>query len=127
MNQNVIRIHVVNIVPEPALEVPYHGMLLRIPLSDLLCIEAEVHYLNLTLKKGSLRVRMPLKDIESRLESSCFIKINRGTLVNLDRIHSLDAGTVTLPGGRRLPISEKGRSRVLEAWRSHRILQLLDG
>lgn len=92
--------------------------ILLIPVGEIASIVADgelLHIANLTGKNFTLNFR--LKDIEARLDPNKFIRLSRGTLVNLEtiaKISLMPGGTylVRLRNGREIS-SSRQQSRVL--------------
>jgi DNA-binding LytR/AlgR family response regulator len=89
-----------------------------IPVDQLASIVAEGELLWLTTISGERHaITYRLKDLEARLDPACFLRLSRGTLVNVDlvqRVTPLPGGTyvVTLTTGQQLGVSRL-RARVI--------------
>jgi two-component system LytT family response regulator len=63
-------------------------------------------------------VRQSMQALEARLDAHRFARVNRSSIVNLDRVRQLDrrpdgSMTVTLRGGAVLPVSRRRRDRLV--------------
>jgi two-component system LytT family response regulator len=98
--------------------VRHGGEIILVPVASVASIVAEGELLYLTTVKGERHtITYRLKDLESRLDSSRFIRLGRGTLANIDeivKVHVMPGGThvAQLANGEQLQISRL-QSRVL--------------
>jgi DNA-binding LytR/AlgR family response regulator len=90
-----------------ALFVKENGLLEKIRLSEVQCVEADNRVCRLILAGRSLVVRMPLRELVQHLPTSRFVQIQRSYFVNLDYVVRLDpvrslvqVGEQVLPVGR---------------------------
>ena len=84
-----------------------NGLLEKIRLSEVQCVEADNRVCRLILAGRSLVVRMPLRELVQHLPASRFVQIQRSYFVNLDYVVRLDpvrslvqVGEQVLPVGR---------------------------
>ena len=80
-------------------------------------IEAEGVYARLHVAGESFLIRMPMHELESRLDARRFARIHRSTIVNLDRVRELrepDPGAyvAVLEDGTRLRISRMRKAQL---------------
>jgi two-component system, LytTR family, response regulator len=83
-------------------------------------IGAEGNYVHIHVGKNDLLHRETLANLESLLDPAQFVRIHRGTLVNMDRIkeiHPLFHGgsKIVLQDGNRLALSRRFRDRIRSA------------
>jgi two-component system LytT family response regulator len=96
-----------------------------VPVSQIAAVVAEGEYLHLTTaKQERYTLSYRLKDLEARLDPAKFLRLGRGTLVNIEhiaRVTPLAGGlyTVRLHNGQQLDVS-RIQSRLLRG----RLLQL---
>jgi two-component system LytT family response regulator len=89
-----------------------------LPVAHITSIVAEGELLYLTTAKNERHtITYRLKDLEARLEPSRFIRLGRGTLVNIDaivKVNVMPGGThvALLSNGQKLPVSRL-QSRIL--------------
>ena len=86
-------------------------------ISDVDYIAAEGNYVRLHIRKESYLHRTAISELERRLDPSQFVRIHRSTIVNVERIASIDPAfhrdlLVTLCDGTRLRMSATHRSRL---------------
>jgi two-component system LytT family response regulator len=89
-----------------------------VPVSHIASVVAEGELLNITtIRNERHTINYRLKDLESRLDPTKFIRLGRGTLANVDliaRVNVMPGGThiAVLTNGQRLPVSRL-QSRIL--------------
>ena len=87
-------------------------------------LEAEENYVRVHVAKDSYLVRATLQSLEERLDSDRFVRLHRGTIVNVDRIRRLSTWghgdlQVELADGTTLRASRRYRDRL------DRVLEIL--
>jgi len=87
-------------------------------VAEVLWIEADDYYARLHSENGSFLVRQSLSALEGQLDPSCFVRVHRGAIVNIDRMRELIRGErgqldVILTDGSRISVSERRRDVVL--------------
>jgi two-component system, LytTR family, response regulator len=91
-----------------------------VPVSQIASVVAEGELLNITTVKGERHtITYRLKDLEQRLDPARFMRLGRGTLVNIDlitKVSVMPGGThvAVLSNGQKLQVSRL-QSRVLRA------------
>jgi two-component system LytT family response regulator len=81
------------------------GEIILVPVASVSSIVAEGELLYLTTVKGERHtITYRLKDLESRLDSSRFIRLGRGTLANIDEIVKVQV----MPGGTHVALLANG-------------------
>ena len=88
---------------------------IRIPEIDW--IEAADYYVALHVGPKSHLLRRSMADLEQELDRDKFCRIHRSTIVNLDRVRSLESGeddesVVVLEGGTRLRMSRRYKKQL---------------
>jgi two-component system, LytTR family, response regulator len=88
-------------------------------IADVDWIAAEGKYVRLHAAGASHLVRESIGDVESRLDSRRFLRIHRGTIVNVKRILEMHRGFgggmfVMLRDGTKLTMSRRYRTRIRE-------------
>jgi two-component system LytT family response regulator len=89
-----------------------------VPVQQIASIVADGELLHITtIQRDRHTITYRLKDLEKRLDPSRFIRLGRGTLVNLDlitRVNTMPGGThvAVLSTGQKMPVSRL-QSRVL--------------
>jgi two-component system LytT family response regulator len=83
-----------------------HGDTLLVPVGQIASIVADGELLHITTRAGERHIiNHRLKDLESRLDSTRFLRIERGALVNVEAIVRVSA----LPGGMFLIVLANGQ------------------
>ena len=77
------------VVPQ-RLFVRERGKIVPLPLDDIVRLEAQDDYVMIHTKDRQHLVRVRLKDLAERLDSSSFVRIHRSHVVSIDRIKSLE-------------------------------------
>jgi two-component system LytT family response regulator len=82
--------------------------------------EAGGNYVRLHVGRATHRVRVPLAQLEARLEPRAFRRISRSHIVRIDAIREIQPwfhgdGLVILTSGARLRLSRRFRDRFYEA------------
>jgi two-component system LytT family response regulator len=85
---------------------------------DIDWIEAAANYLHLHAGARSFQVRMTMTDVERRLDPKQFARIHRSTIVNLDRVATINPEyhgeyQVVLASGQMLKVGRAFRDRLL--------------
>lgn len=83
---------------------------------EIICLQSINHAVEISLTGGRLiKVWSPLSELEERMDGA-FLKINRGTLVNMEHIEQMGADICILRDGTRLPVSGRERAGVRAAY-----------
>ena len=84
-----------------------HMGIVNIPFARIECLEVYNKHLVFHLSDGSTKeTRGALTDYENVfLERKEFLKIHRSYILNMDYIHSIEAGEITTYSGKRFPVS----------------------
>ncbi len=99
------------------LAIKTEGRILLLKPDDIDWVEASDNYVRLHVGKSSHLHRETLTSIEGQLPANRFIRINRSTIVNIDRIQELQPlfhgdYSVLLRDGTRLTLSRSHRSKL---------------
>jgi DNA-binding LytR/AlgR family response regulator len=111
-------IHARETTPLTRIPVRKRSEILLVPVEQIVTIVADGELLHLhTTKKEKHTISYRLKDLEPRLAAAEFLRLGRGTLVNvqmIERVLPMPGGTyvVALSNGQELPVS-RIQSRVL--------------
>lgn len=88
------------------------GAYRRIPVADILYIEAANNYIRTHTTTGKLLVYQSLKGIETQLPPGAFLQTHKSFLVARRHIQRIDGNTV-LVAGTSLPLSRRFKAKVL--------------
>jgi two-component system LytT family response regulator len=102
--------------PVSRIPVDVRGRTLFIRVTDIDYISAEENYARLHVGKESYLVRSTMRALERSLDPKEFVRIHRGTIVNLDRVidreyWSSGDYTIRLRDGRKLRLSRSYREQ----------------
>lgn len=100
-------------VSDPVLTLTLQNGIVRIPVSQILYIEVQKHYLTYHTLAGFYTVRETMKEAEQNLTSLCFLRCNNCYLVNLRHVTAVLENEVWL-GTQVLQISRPRRSAFLK-------------
>jgi two-component system, LytTR family, response regulator len=103
--------------PQDRLAVKSSGRVVLLRHEEIDWVEASDNYVNLHVGKESHLLRETMNSLEQRLPSDQFLRINRSTIVNLDRVRELQPMfhgeySVILRDGTRLSLSRGYRDRL---------------
>ncbi len=87
----------------------------RVPVKDIMYLEAQNQNILISTTSGVYVVRYNLSDYEAELEMDGFFRIHRGYLVSLRHVKSLGKHEVTLAGDVVLPVSRTKEKALKEA------------
>jgi DNA-binding LytR/AlgR family response regulator len=83
----------------------------KIPVSEILYLEAKGNYTNIVTETEEHKIYAPLYKIEEELNTADFLRIHRSYIVSISKIRLADAQTVNL-GKHELPIGRKFKDNV---------------
>lgn len=96
----------------------------RVFLDDIISLQSVRHAVEVTLRGGGcLRVWTPLSELEPMLDST-FLKLNRGTVVNMARVTRMEPNTCLMSDGSSFPISRPVRPAVRERYNEFLVREL---
>ena len=84
-----------------------------IPVGDVICFEATEKYVNVVTAAGEALVRMSLRDLMARIDSTDFVQVHRSVVVNTNTITS-----ATRDENGHYSLSVKGLQRPLKVSRA---------
>jgi len=77
----------------------------KIFISEIICVEVFLREISIHTKNGSYSVVGKLKDYESLLPESLFVKINKSQIINVQNVDSICKNSITLKNGQTLIVS----------------------
>jgi two-component system LytT family response regulator len=91
-----------------------------IPVARLDYVVAQDDYVALHSEGKSYLKQQPIAAVEELLDPSCFVRLHRSAIVNLERVariepYGKESRIAILNDGTRLPVSRSGYARLLEA------------
>ncbi len=91
---------------EAFLTISYAGTDTKIRLSNIQCLESNLHKVVITLsEKRSIEISAKLSDFEDFLSDHGFCRCHKSYLVNMEHIDRIDGDTFLLTGGKNIKIS----------------------
>ncbi|MDO5330820.1 MAG: LytTR family DNA-binding domain-containing protein [Bacillota bacterium] len=91
--------------------------ILNLKIRDIVYIEGNRNYQSIHLKNEEcVDIRMLLSELEEKLSSQGFLRIQKGFLVNSFYIRRIEKKEVVLTNGYMLPISSKRREEIMEEY-----------
>ncbi|MGZ9585676.1 LytR/AlgR family response regulator transcription factor [Paenibacillus marinisediminis] len=92
-----------------------NGEIVRIPVSNILCVEAFAHAVAIETTDGLYNVKQSITEIEHQLEEG-FIRCHRSYIVGLKHIKRITKTEVILDNNRALPLSRRSYDKVNQAF-----------
>ncbi len=88
----------------------------KVPAEMVTYATIQDHYLKVYAAGGMLSPNMSMEELRARLpKDGQFSECSRGVIVNLDHISRVDAKSVTMDDGTRLPVSRRKRQALVGA------------
>lgn len=114
---------------ERVISVPVNRVRTRVNRDDIIYAEVYGRETVLNTTGGTLKVRLPLQDLEKMLDGPPFLRCFRSCLINMDYVASLADDHFVMQNGGRIPISVKARQRIKESYISYRFCRVreMDG
>lgn len=82
----------------------------KINLLDVLYVEKQGNYVRIHTPEKTYSMRMALSEMGEQLfQYNCFVKCDRGIIVNLDNIREIQEYTILLKNNERIPISRSSK------------------
>lgn len=95
----------------------------RILISEIIYVESEGNYLNISLQNEQIRIRETMSNLEKELEGKAFIRCHKGYLINSDCVAKLRTSEVDIRYNGGFKVIPIGRSYEKEVRR--KILELI--
>lgn len=93
----------------------YQDRFLIIPVSEVVCLEAEGNYVLVAARGERFRLRGPLHEVASKLASSQFVQVHRSRVVNVHHVREI---VPTWQGDFELVMSDGSRVRMSRTYRA---------
>jgi DNA-binding LytR/AlgR family response regulator len=87
------------------------GKLVRLNSDDILYIESMGDYVRFTTQDRKYVTHNTIKNIESRMDASRFMKVHRSYIVNLSQVEGLYEDELSIRG-ERIPVSKAHKARI---------------
>ena len=122
--------HVLNeakqILPEnePELSFEYRSFDIHFPLSKVQYIYSNNHEVIIHTTNGSQTFRLPFYSITQNLDDPRFLQCNRGIMLNMDYVKSMESDYFEMSDSKCFPIKTKGRKQIREQYIQYQFLKL---
>lgn len=108
----------------PMIVLPIGRDSLNVYLDEICYIQSVKHVKEITLADGRLiKVWLPMAELESKLNAA-FLKINRGTIVNMEKIERMSVDACTLRDGTRLYMTRRKHALLRAAYDDYLLSRL---
>lgn len=92
----------------------------KIPKDQIYYMTKEKKYVNIIHKAGQSRIRASLDQVQKSLDSDCFLRIDKGCVVNIEHVMSLEKYQVRMRNGIELTVShpqlKNVKIKIAEYW-----------
>ncbi len=112
---------------EPELSFEYRNFDIHFPLSKIQYIYSNNHEVIIHTVNGSQTFRLPFYSIIQNLEDPRFLQCNRGVMLNMDYIKSMESDYFEMTDAKCFPIKTKGRKLIREQYIQYQFLKLEEG
>ncbi len=92
--------------PSAAIFIKSSARHVRVPISDILYVEAVSNYAVVTTKTQQIVSNQSFKELSERLSQLPFERVHRSYIINRDHIESVEDKLIHLLGGRDVPIGK---------------------
>lgn len=93
----------------------------KIPIRHIYYMIKDKKYVIIIQRGGEYRVRMTLEQIQQQLHQDCFLKIDKGSIVNIDHVMSMEHYQVKMRDGKYLAVShpqaKQVKMKIADYWR----------
>lgn len=87
--------------------------LIRLPLSEILFVEALADYVNIYTTSNRFTVLSTMKSIENKLPTKDFCRVHRSFLVRVDKIKEIEDNVITIED-KTIPVSRSYKDHLLK-------------
>lgn len=114
------------IVPEVEAELSfeYRSFKVRFPLSKLQYIYSNNHEVIIQTTNGSQSFRLPFYAVTDKLHDARFLQCNRGIMLNMDYIKTMESDYFEMNDSKCFPIKTKGRKQIREQYIKYQFMKL---
>lgn len=116
-------------IREPEIVVRASRTEVRVAVERIVAAVSQGHTVELALSDGSLlRCNVTFSEIQRKLaEESRFLMCNRGILVNMDHVLSIDGELIHMVGGKSYGMRTKGRREMLSRFSQYQLSRMRRG
>ena len=117
------------ILPKSEVELTfeYRNFDVHFPLSKIQYIYSNNHEVIIHTSNGSQTFRLPFYSITENLNDPRFLQCNRGIMLNMDYIKTMESDYFEMTNSKCFPIKTKGRKQIREQYIQYQFLKLEEG
>lgn len=114
------------IIPEsePELSFEYRSFDVHFPLSKVQYIYSNNHEVIIHTVNGSQSFRLPFYSVADHLDDPRFLQCNRGIMLNMDYIKTMESDYFEMNDSKCFPIKTKGRKQIREQYIQYQFMKL---
>lgn len=91
------------------------GKVVRFSTSDIIYVEVDDHLLIYHTVQGDYQTWGPISNVEKTLPDKWFVRVNHGTIINIDYVLEIDDNDIILKGAKKkIPISRSKRKNTMD-------------
>ena len=109
---------------EPELSFEYRSFDVHFPLSKIQYIYSNNHEVIIHTSNGTQAFRLPFYSVTDHLNDSRFLQCNRGIMLNMDYIKTMESDYFEMTDSKCFPIKTKGRKQIREQYIKYQFLKL---
>lgn len=109
---------------EPELSFEYRSFDVHFPLSKIQYIYSNNHEVIIHTSNGTQAFRLPFYSVTDHLNDSRFLQCNRGIMLNMDYIKTMESNYFEMTDSKCFPIKTKGRKQIREQYIKYQFLKL---
>lgn len=109
---------------EAELSFEYRSFDVHFPLSKIQYIYSNNHEVIIHTTNGTHAFRLPFYSVTDHLDDSRFLQCNRGIMLNVDYIKTMESDYFEMTDSKCFPIKTKGRKQIREQYIKYQFLKL---
>ena len=109
---------------ESELSFEYRSFDVHFPLSKIQYIYSNNHEVIIHTTNGTHAFRLPFYSVTDHLDDSRFLQCNRGIMLNMDYIKTMESDYFEMTDSKCFPIKTKGRKQIREQYIKYQFLKL---
>ena len=109
---------------EPELSFEYRSYDIHFPLSKIQYIYSNNHEVIIHTSGGSQSFRLPFYSVTDHLNDARFLQCNRGIMLNMDYIKTMESDYFEMNDSKCFPIKTKGRKQIREQYIKYQFMKL---
>lgn len=96
--------------------------LVRVEIDSIIIIEGLKDYIRIVTTNKRYVTKNTMKNIEQNLGGFGFVRVQKSYVVNMNRVISIEGGTLTMESNIMVPVGQQYRSSFMELFAAHRVL-----